>query len=140
VTGAIQPGQRVLAVCTGNICRSPFAEAFLARQAQLRLLVGSAGTHALDGHPATQQAIRVALEWGIDLSGHRARLLTADLALAADHLIALTPVHARVAESLAPAASGVAIHELDVADPYGLGLEDYRACFEQIERNLEALL
>jgi len=38
--------------------------------------VGSAGTGAWDGAPASEGAYLVGLERGLDLSGHRARLLT----------------------------------------------------------------
>lgn len=51
----------VLVVCTGNICRSPLAEALLrTRFAGSGLRVHSAGTHALPGVPMTDPAQQVA--------------------------------------------------------------------------------
>ncbi len=83
---------RVLFVCTGNICRSPLAEAFARRELaawrapatrpgpagrpEPPLEVASAGTHALDGHPATEEAIRAAAARGGELVYHHARRLT----------------------------------------------------------------
>src|SRR5690606_12746543 len=47
----------ILTVCTGNICRSPLAEAVLAsRLADLDLRVHSAGTQALVGHGMPPEA------------------------------------------------------------------------------------
>ncbi|MCC7128594.1 MAG: hypothetical protein IT192_07250, partial [Microbacteriaceae bacterium] len=45
---------RILTVCTGNICRSPLAEALLAKELKgLPVAVESAGTGAIDGDRAT---------------------------------------------------------------------------------------
>ena len=73
----------VLFVCTGNICRSPLAEALLKRELAARGLdginVSSAGTGAWDGATASEGALLVGLEQNLDLSEHRARLLTRDV-------------------------------------------------------------
>src|SRR5207249_11290602 len=81
--------QHVLFVCTGNICRSPLAAALLERALKehgLDVNVTSAGTGAWDGAPASEGAYLVGLERGLDLSGHRARLLTRELVGQADEL------------------------------------------------------
>ena len=44
----------ILAVCTGNICRSPAVERLLASQVAPSVSVSSAGTHALVGHPISE--------------------------------------------------------------------------------------
>lgn len=69
-----QPIRRVLVVCYGNICRSPFAERLLARACP-ELEVRSAGFAAGGGDPAEPLAIEVAREFGIDLRDHVATRL-----------------------------------------------------------------
>ncbi|MFB3737719.1 MAG: low molecular weight phosphatase family protein [Candidatus Velamenicoccus archaeovorus] len=71
----------VLAVCTGNICRSPIAEGFLRSAFDRRLgpdapEVRSAGLIAQDGAPAEPGSVRAAGELGVDISAHAARRLT----------------------------------------------------------------
>lgn len=79
------PMQRVLVLCHGNICRSPYAEVLLAE-----LLPGaevrSAGLEAADGHDADEAAARAAVRAGHSLQGHRSHPLDdADLEWA--HLV-----------------------------------------------------
>ena len=70
----------VLFVCTGNICRSPTAEALarreLARYPGVPLEVSSAGSHALEGNPAASRSMRAASTRGASLERHFARELT----------------------------------------------------------------
>lgn len=66
----------LLVVCHGNICRSPFAAAVLA-QALPDVRVTSAGFIG-PGRPAPAEAIKAGARYGVDLSTHRSRSLTAD--------------------------------------------------------------
>jgi len=79
--------QRFLFVCFGNIMRSPMAEALFRKfTGQLRIVVtvASAGLHAIDGKVADPRACSSAREFGISLTKHRARLLTAEMMSQAD--------------------------------------------------------
>ena len=71
-----------LVVCTGNICRSPMAEAMLRQECSQRGVpdgIASAGVAAVPGQAATQEAVRAVRAWGLDLSGHRSQPSTSDL-------------------------------------------------------------
>jgi protein-tyrosine phosphatase len=136
------PIRSVLFVCAGNLCRSPTAEALFKRIAKARpalasLEIGSAGTIALDGTPALRETRQVALvEYGIDLSSHRARHaenLKADLILTMDRRVT------REAQQLGMTGTIVMLGDYAgegeiVEDPYGGVLETHRTCARCIER------
>ena len=52
----------ILAVCTGNVCRSPAVERLLASKLGPTVRVSSAGTHALVGHPISEPMAALLLE------------------------------------------------------------------------------
>src|SRR5262245_48475458 len=61
---------RLVFVCRGNVCRSPYAE-FRARAAGL--CAASFGLYADAQKPAHEDVIRLASEAKLDLSAHRSR-------------------------------------------------------------------
>ena len=92
-------------VCTGNLCRSPMAEAVLRHRLQERgcdIEVASVGTWASFGQPATPEAIAVLRGRGIDLSGHNSRAVDPRELASADLIVAMTSVHRRELLQIAP--------------------------------------
>lgn len=105
VTGSLT----ILTVCTGNICRSPLAEALLRHHLDgLPVTVHSAGTYALAGEQMTDQNQVIASELGVDdARGHRARQLTEPMLDEADLVLALSREHRRAIAELLPRANRV---------------------------------
>lgn len=101
----IQRPARVLAVCTGNICRSPAVERLLAaRLAGTDVHVSSAGTRAVVGHPVSEPMVPLITDGGGETAWFAARSLTEDLVRGADLVLALTRGHRSSVVELAPAA------------------------------------
>lgn len=86
-------------MCTGNICRSPMAEAFLRHRLEGRRVdvhVGSAGLR-LVGEPASANGVDVLAERGLDLSAHRSRILDREMLEGTDLALAMSREHLREA-------------------------------------------
>ncbi|MFH0777953.1 MAG: low molecular weight protein arginine phosphatase [Candidatus Eisenbacteria bacterium] len=150
--GAVKPLLNMLFVCTGNTCRSPMAvgimRKLLASGLKWRVSLGSAGVSAFNGEPASRWAREVSRKHGIDLSTHRARRVTKEIAEASDLILGMQAIHVERIKELCPSriehtflitelgATG-AVASQGIADPMGGDEEAYSRCFAEIEECLK---
>ncbi len=143
----------VLVVCHGNICRSPFAAGLLTLMlpADLRgvIPVRSAGFVGA-GRPSPRAAVEAAAERGVDLSRHRATVLTPALVRAAQVIVVMDAVQRREVCALYrrhPSAVAL-LGDLDprggetreIQDPLDRPAAVYRATYDRISRCVEQLV
>jgi low molecular weight protein-tyrosine phosphatase len=138
----------ILFVCTGNICRSPTAEAVLRHLAEkegLQLEIASAGIgdwHV--GAPPDDRAQKHAKERGYDLSALRAKQVTAEDFERFDLILAMDRGHLRALTQLAPPAKRHKIRLFaagaDVPDPYYGGPEGFERVLDLVEASCRELV
>lgn len=139
---------RILFVCTGNICRSPTAEAILRSQVEQKglsgFLVDSAGTHGYhQGEPPDPRAVQAAARRGYDLSGLRARKVVESDYEAFDLLLAMDQGHLRILERHCPPHYRAKLRrflERDVPDPYYGDGQGFETVLDMIETGCARLL
>lgn len=82
---------RIVFVCTANICRSAFMQAYARAAAGFPDSAGveftSAGTHGFDSAPMSDEMAAESALWGLDVAEFRSRPMTSDLLDAADLVV-----------------------------------------------------
>ncbi len=112
------------------------------------VLVESAGTMGVDGNRAAQEAVRQMAGLGVDMGGHRARLLEKSMIEQADKVIVMEDHHKSVVTELAPGSEsktvlmGDYLHDsgaLGIPDPYGRSSSQFTLALNMIKKAVEKI-
>lgn len=145
---------KIAFVCTGNICRSPYAEAkmrSLVTQLNLnRFEISSYGTSTTPGKKVDRTALEIARTKGIDLSPHRTKQITAEIIKETDLIIFMGTTHYLALKKLDRNISQKSIYlgsillsktpEYLIDDPYGHDPGVFAFCYQTIDYALSLLL
>jgi protein-tyrosine-phosphatase len=145
--------QKIMFVCTGNICRSAMAERLLKKKLKEKDLekefyVCSSGISAYPNDVSTYEAVYVMQnEYGIDIKDHRATNVKASKIKEMDLILAMTKSHKDMLIMMFPELKEkiYTIKEYvglqgDVLDPYGGTIEIYSNCAKELNEYIDMLL
>ncbi len=125
-------------VCTGNTCRSPMAEgmfkAELPENLKDKIFVQSRGLAANPNDNVSQNSVTAMRDYGIDISSHKATPFNKKDLLDTDLFVCMTISHAEALLRCGTDAEKIMV--LNVSDPFGGSVNDYRKCAEEIKSKL----
>jgi protein-tyrosine phosphatase len=137
-----QRPRRILVLCYGNVCRSPYLQAALQRGLP-DVEVTSAGFMG-NGRAVPAIALAIGQQRGIDLSGHRSQLVSLWRVADADLVIVMDAEQAtRVVRSFPIKRSKIMVapdlaSRFEVArsirDPWNQSVETFMASFDHLDR------
>lgn len=143
----------ILFVCAANICRSPMAEGLFKDLLKKNGLTGnsiaarSAGIGNTHGSDASDQAIHVMREKGLDISRHKARTINQEIVDGSDLVLCMSEEQTNSLRHSFPEAKEkfYLLTEFcgsrgDVEDPSGRPTRAFEECAGQLEGLLEVLL
>jgi protein-tyrosine phosphatase len=139
-------------VCYGNICRSAFAEHYAKKvflSSGVDIETTSSGLNAKQSESSPENAVIAARGFGIDLSGHKPSLITADMVNEASVIAGMHYFNYTEFKKIFPDRENkffLLKHLvwpeyilLNIGDPFGKPLKDFVECFREISRCIDIL-
>ena len=145
VRTAAKGPRRILILCYGNICRSPFAELALRRR-DPSLEISSAGFHPVPGRSAPLHVAHAARDFGVSLEGWSSRRLDQQQIASADLVLVMDVSNlerlAREFPSALSKSTQIGFFTPgggDIEDPYEMDPVATRRVLQSLDRAIEAL-
>ena len=137
----------ILLICAGNLCRSPFAEGYMRKrfeQAGVNAECFSRGLLSMPGQKVPELAVKIAEEFGVDLSGHVSQALLAPDMDRAALIMVMEPEQRQHLSKIRPAHIGkvIMLSQLNggqkISDPMGRSDETFRRVYAEITEHVDA--
>lgn len=139
--------QRLVFVCKGNVCRSPYAE---AKARLMGFPSASFGLETAGDVHANPAAVRNAKVRGVDISRHRSSSVNIRELTSKDLVLVFEPGQVKHLRSLSAGASLLSISLLGlwepgyrrplIADPFGRSDEYFQICFSRIDMSVTSII
>lgn len=149
----LRANPRILFVCRGNICRSPFAEAYanqrLSAAGLSSIQTSSAGSYPVAGRPSPDVAREVSREFGVSLEDNRSRVLDSTLTEWAGAVVCMDARDEEILRSTFPGTRGklfylgpfnMAARQVLIADPWNEPAEVFRQCYAEVAASIDGLV
>lgn len=108
----------------------------IAVERGLDVRIESAGIFAVEGEPASSEAVVAMQRYGIDLLGHHSQPVNTELLEKSDIILTMTAAHKMVLEQTCPGKvytlCEYAGADFDIEDPYGGDVAEYEECAKQL--------
>ena len=147
----------IIFVCTGNICRSPTAEAIFKSKIEGMgltdfFLVDSAGTHGYHiGQSPDQRSVSAAKPYNYSFEGIKSRAFDVSIDYENDYIIAMDQSHLNWLMENKPLECSSKINLLmnfdqnsqsnkDIEDPYYGGEKGFKLVIEKIQGGIDTLI
>lgn len=144
---------KILAVCLGNICRSPLAEGILKSKLPEHFTVDSAGTISMhEGKHPDKRSISTAAKYGLDISKQRSRPILPkdfeefDVIYCMDLSVFETVISMAKNEDqrrkivLYLEEAGFTGDQIDVPDPYWGNLSDFENVYQLLDEAADSIV
>lgn len=146
--------KKIMFICTGNICRSAMADAYMKKRVleeKLPIEICSSGVYAENHAQASYLAIEAMKEYDVDLTGHKATNTQNSNISQMDIILCATTGHKQLLLQMMPNlreriytikeyAYGKECDNLDISDPWGYDATVYRSCANQIVQAIEKII
>ena len=146
--------KKIMFICTGNICRSAMANAYMKKRVaeeKLPIEVCSSGIYAENGGQASYLAIETMQEYEVDLNSHKSTNTRNSNITEMNIILCATTGHKQLLIQMFPNlkekiytikefAYGENYTDKDISDPWGYDITVYRNCANQIVQALEKII
>ena len=143
--------QKIIFVCSGNTCRSPFAMFYFNKKAaelNLNIRASSAGLSVFSKNKVCQNAITASYAYGVEeeMKKHFSTPITLTALSDTDYIYTMEYYHSVVLKNSITdkiiTKNNLKIEVLGqgIPDPYGGSIDDYNKCYDEISKAIDLLI
>ena len=141
----VKNSNSILFVCYGNICRSPFAEAYLRKIATSGIQVRSCGYYPVADRVCPAEAVFAAKKYDVDLSDHRSRVINDEIIQQSDvififdekNFLEITHKYPQIIDKIWFLSQATQESPVVIPDPYDHDLVIFEEVYGKIADNIK---